>query len=236
MSSPIRLFLDAPLTPDGTAAAGRSTAHYLAHVMRRRQGDKVLLFNGRDGEVAAEIAVIDRNAVAFALGGRTRPQAQAADCRLCFAPVRRDATEMIVQKATELGVSELRPVLTARTQTRQVNRERLFAIAREAAEQSERLTVPAITAPATLATLLSEWPQTRTLIVAAERRDAPPLFAHPPPCALLVGPEGGLAPEELDALAAHPFVSLASLGPLILRAETAAIAGLARLLAGTEST
>ena len=214
-------------------AADRTAAHYLAHVMRRRQGDEVLLFNGRDGEFAGEIAAIDRNAVAFSLRARTRPQAQGADCWLCFAPVRRDATEMIVQKATELGVAELRPVLTARTQTRHVNRERLFAIAREAAEQSERLTVPGIAEPMPLKSLLSGWPSARTLIVAAERRDAPPLAPHPPPSALLIGPEGGFAPEELDALAAHPFVSLTSLGPLILRAETAAIAGLARMLAGT---
>lgn len=203
--------------------------------MRRRQGDQVLLFNGQDGEFAAEITSVDRNAVTFALGEQVRPQAQGADCWLCFAPVKRDATEMIVQKATELGVSELRPVLTARTQTRQVNRERLSAIAREAAEQSERLTVPVIAEPVTLSALLASWPEHRTLIVAAERRAAPPLHANDAPSALLIGPEGGFAPEELDALAKHPFVSLASLGGTILRAETAAIAGLARLLAGTES-
>lgn len=203
--------------------------------MRRRQGDQVLLFNGQDGEFTAEIASIDRNAITFALGEQVRPQMAAADCWLCFAPVKRDATEMIVQKATELGVSELRPVLTARTQTRQVNRERLSAIAREAAEQSERLTVPAIAEPVTLSALLASWPENRSLIVAAERRTAPPLRPNDAPSALLIGPEGGFAPEELDALARHPFVSLTSLGGTILRAETAAIAGLARLLAGTVS-
>jgi 16S rRNA (uracil1498-N3)-methyltransferase len=158
-----------------------------------------------------------------------RPQAPEPDLWLAFALLKRDSTDLVVQKATELGVAALYPVITARTNAQRVNLARFHAIATEAAEQSERLTVPAIHEPRPLAALLQSWPADRRLVVAAERTQAPPIVAAQHPAALLIGPEGGFAPAELDALRRHPLVTLMSLGPRILRAETAAIAGLARL-------
>jgi 16S rRNA (uracil1498-N3)-methyltransferase len=137
----------------------------------------------------------------------------------------------VVEKATELGASRLLPVFTERTNAARVNSDRLAAIATEAAEQCERLTIPEIAPPQPLATLLSAWPPGRRLVVAAERADAPPIRAQDGPTALLIGPEGGFTPLELDLLSRHPFVDQASLGPRILRAETAAIVGLALLQA-----
>ncbi len=203
--------------------------------MRRRAGDPLLVFNADSGEFAATIDALDRRAAHLVLGERTRAPAPEPDCWLCFAPIRRDMTELVVEKATELGVSRLVPVLTARTQPARLRGDRLAAIATEAAEQSERLTIPAIAEPLPLAGFLAAFPPARRLFVAAERRDAAPLWPADPlqPHALLVGPEGGFAPEELDAMARHAFVSQVTLGPRILRAETAAIAGLARLLAGS---
>jgi 16S rRNA (uracil1498-N3)-methyltransferase len=135
-----------------------------------------------------------------------------------------------VQKATELGVSALLPVIAQRTQAERVNTERMLSIAIEAAEQSERLTIPTVHPPQSLASLIETWPPDRTLYVAAERRVAPKVVALMGSGGLLIGPEGGFLPQELDGLLSHPFVHPVSLGPRILRAETAAIVGLALLL------
>ena len=235
MASLIRLHLPLPLSPGATLATSEAQAHYLGAVMRRRAGDRLLVFNVESGEFAASIDRLDRRSAHLVIGERTRAPAPEPDCWLCFAPIRRDMTELVVEKATELGVSRLVPVLTARTQPARLRADRLAAIATEAAEQSERLTIPAIAEPLPLAGFLAAFPPSRRLFVAAERRHAAPLSPVDPlqPHALLVGPEGGFAPEELDAMARHAFVSSVTLGPRILRAETAAIAGLARLLAGS---
>lgn len=204
--------------------------------MRRRVGDALRVFNAGCGEFDATIRDVARNRVELALGGQTREPAPEPDCWLCFAPVKRDGTDLIVEKATELGVSAIRPVFTARSQTARINRERLAAIATEAAEQSERLSVPMIEEAVDIGRLLAGFPPERRLFVAAERRDAPPLVQVAPfqPHALLIGPEGGFAPGELDAMARLAFVTPVSLGPRILRTETAAIAGLARMLAAPD--
>jgi 16S rRNA (uracil1498-N3)-methyltransferase len=161
-----------------------------------------------------------------------RPQAAEPDLWLAFALLKRDATDLVVQKATELGAAAILPVLSARTNAARVNGERLAAIATEAAEQCERLSVPRIAPARPLAALLAEWPAERRLFAAVERSAAPHAGpAGPAPAALLTGPEGGFTPAELDALASHPFVQPVSLGHFVLRAETAAIAGLALLLA-----
>jgi 16S rRNA (uracil1498-N3)-methyltransferase len=206
-------------------------AHYLAVVMRRAIGDPVRLFNGRDGEWEGRILALKRDRVRLAVERQLRAQAAEPDLWLAFAPLKRDATELAVQKATELGVAVLLPVLTARTNAARVNTGRLAAIATEAAEQCERLTVPRIAAPQRLTHLLASWPSGRPLYVALERAVAPPLPRANGPAGLLVGPEGGFAPAELDELHGHPFVRQVSLGPRILRAETAAIVGLALLQA-----
>lgn len=233
MASIIRLHVAAPLAPGAVIATTAAQAHYLAHVMRRRAGDALRVFNGADGEFDAVIENLGRQAANLAVTRQTRAQAPEQNCWLCFAPLKRAATDLIVEKATELGVSAIRPVFTERSQSARVNLERLAAIAIEAAEQSERLSVPDIAAPVDLPRLIAAWPAERRLFVAAERAQAPPLatIAGLQPAALLIGPEGGFAPAELDVLAHHAFVTVVSLGPRVLRAETAAIAGLARMIA-----
>ncbi len=208
-------------------------AHYLGTVMRQVAGEQVSLFNGRDGEWSARINDIRREKARLTVETQLRPQAPEPDLWLAFAPLKRDATDLVVQKATELGVSALLPVFTSRTNTARINADRLAAIAREAAEQSERLTVPELRSPLMLADLLAAWPPGRTLAAAIERNGPGPT---PRAGALLTGPEGGFTEAELDALRAARFVSPISLGPRILRAETAVIAGLALLQADIWST
>ncbi len=231
MPGSIRLFVDAPLAAGERIVAAPGQAHYLGTVMRRVAGAVVHLFNGRDGEWLAGVAELRRGHAAFQVQTPIRPQVAEPDLWLAFALLKRDATDLVVQKATELGASAILPMLTERVQGERVNEARLAAIAVEAAEQSERLTVPAVHPPRRLPDLLADWPAGRTLFVAVERGDAPPLKAIRGPVALLVGPEGGFAPGELDALRAAPFSVPVSLGPRILRAETASIAGLVLLQA-----
>ncbi|MEJ0018639.1 MAG: 16S rRNA (uracil(1498)-N(3))-methyltransferase [Acetobacteraceae bacterium] len=229
MPGSIRLFLPAPLADGARVAATPAQAHYLANVMRRRVGDPVLLFNGQDGEFAGHIDALRRDRVDLLVGARTRVQAPEPDLWLVFALLKRDATDLVVQKATELGAAALWPVLTERGNTHRMNAERLGAIAIEAAEQAERLTIPVLHPPRPLHDLLADWPAERPLFAAVERSDAPGLRPATGPAALLVGPEGGFTATELDAMRTRPFVTPVSLGPRILRAETASIAGLALL-------
>jgi len=224
-----RLFTDAGLATGAAVPGSAAQAHYLGSVMRRAVGDGVRLFNGRDGEFAATITLLRKDRLAYQIGDHLRPQAPEPDLWLVFALLKRDATDLVVQKATELGVSALLPVMSTHTNAARVNLDRLAAIATEAAEQSERLTLPAVHAPRDLFDLLGDWPAERSLAAALERRAAPALA--PGPGALLIGPEGGFAPRELDVMASLPFIQPVSLGPRVLRAETAAIAGLALLLA-----
>jgi 16S rRNA (uracil1498-N3)-methyltransferase len=202
--------------------------------MRLRAGDTVQLFNGRDGEWSARLDDVRRGQARLTVETCTRAQAPEPDLWLVFAPLKRDATDLLVQKATELGVSALLPVFTTRTNAARINADRLAAIAVEAAEQSERLTLPEIRTPISLPELLAAWPEQRRLAAAIERAGPAPFPAGAG--ALLIGPEGGFAPAELDALRVARFVCPVSLGPRILRAETAAIAGLALLQAARWST
>ncbi len=223
--SPLRLFVPAPLAHGKRVPASAGQAHYLRAVMRRGVGEPVLLFNGADGEWLAEVVELARDHAIFRVSERIRHQEPEPDLWLVFGLLKREATDLVVQKATELGVSAILPVLTGRTVGTRVNPERLRAIATEAAEQSERLSVPRLCHPQPLATLLTSWQTGRLLIAAVERRPGP-LPAASGPTALLVGPEGGFAPTELETVLSQPFVSAASLGPRILRAETACIVGL----------
>lgn len=227
-----RLYVTDALSAGGAVMLADDQAHYLRHVLRLEAGQVVALFNGRDGEWRAVIAEAGKKGVRLDVETQLRPPQAAADVWLCFAPIRQGRIEMIVEKATELGAARLLPVITRRTQMQKVNTERLAVHAREAAEQCERLDVPEVTQPVTLEKLLQDWPLDRRLFLCAERSDAPSLLnaaaAHGP-CALLIGPEGGFVPEELQRIAAMPQVVTVSLGPRILRAETAAIAALAIL-------
>jgi 16S rRNA (uracil1498-N3)-methyltransferase len=226
-----RLFVTAPLTAGARVAGSGMQAHYLGRVLRRDSGSPVHLFNGRDGEWAARIATLRRGDTEFAVESQRRPQATEPDLWLAFAPLKRDATDLVVQKATELGASALLPVITEHTNTARLNESRLAAIAIEAAEQCERLTIPTLRAPAKLHDLLATWPADRRIYAAIERANAPHLRSAAGLAALLIGPEGGFTPAEVEALHRHPLVTPVSLGPLILRAETACVAGLALLQA-----
>ncbi|WP_428377392.1 16S rRNA (uracil(1498)-N(3))-methyltransferase [Lichenicoccus sp.] len=221
---------DAALLRDGANVPMREDqAHYLGVVLRRGPGDGVRLFNGRDGEWDAAIEHLHkRGRGAFRLLRRVRAPVAEDGPALLFAPLKRDATDLVVRMATELGVRSIRPVLTERTNASRVNLDRLRAIAMEAAEQCERLTMPDIGEPVRLADLLGGWPSEQTLWAAIERSASGPSPAQPG-AGLLVGPEGGFSPHELDLLRSRRFVVGLSLGSRILRAETAAAAGLACL-------
>lgn len=233
MSTP-RLFLDDALAEGAEVSGTAAQAHHLGTVLRRAAGDPVAVFNARDGEYAARIAHLRKDRCAFVLEARLRAPAPEPDLRLMVAALKRDALDWVVEKATELGVSAIHPVTTRRTVVDRVNVERLAAIARGAAEQCERLSVPAIAAPRPLHAALDAW-DGAPLLVAAERRGATPIRAAAAtrhlPCGWLVGPEGGFDPAELDDVCRRAFVTPVALGPRILRAETAAVAGLAVLQA-----
>jgi 16S rRNA (uracil1498-N3)-methyltransferase len=227
----IRLYVDTTLAAGAAVAATEGQAHYLGGVMRQAVGDTVHLFNGHDGEWAGRISVLSRGKAVFAVEAPVRPQAGDADLWLAFAVLKRDTTDLVVQKATELGVSALLPVFTERTNVGRVNLDRLRAIAIEAAEQSERLTVPEIRPARQLADILAAWPTDRALFVGLERADVRPLEPVSGSAGLLIGPEGGFGPRDHTTLDRCRFVHAVSLGPRILRAETAAIVGLALLQA-----
>jgi 16S rRNA (uracil1498-N3)-methyltransferase len=224
-----RLYVTADLGATAAVALNEGPSHYLLHVLRAKPGNRVLLFNGRDGEWLAEIGQLSKRGVIATCLEQTRPQSAGPDIWLAFAPIKKTPADYLVQKATELGVSCLLPVYTRRTIVTRVNLERMAANAAEAAEQSERLTVPQIREATDLDKLLAAWPKERALYFCDEGGDAKPLAhaARPGPAAILTGPEGGFDPAEREMLRALPFVVPVTLGPRILRADTAALAALA---------
>jgi 16S rRNA (uracil1498-N3)-methyltransferase len=231
-----RLFVDAGLAAGGETSLDDAQAHYLRHVMRRADGAPLLLFNGRDGEWKATLGLRGKKGATARVGERSRPQAAEPDIWLCFAPVKRARIDWIAEKATELGVAVLQPVITQHTVVERVNVERLRANAIEAAEQTERLSVPEVRPPVDLMNLLAGWPAGRHLLMADETGGGRPIaevlggldeVARAAPWALVIGPEGGFAGTELTALRRMRDVIAVGLGPRILRADTAALAALA---------
>ncbi|NKB48192.1 MAG: 16S rRNA (uracil(1498)-N(3))-methyltransferase [Alphaproteobacteria bacterium] len=231
----LRLYVADDLGGGAAVTLGRDQSHYLSNVMRATAGDRIALFNGRDGEWAGEITSLGKRAVELHVTDNLRPQADEPDLWLAFAPIKRGRIDFVAAKATELGVARLIPVMTARTQMTRVNTGRLRANAVEAAEQCERLTVPEVSEPASLAEILSDWPADRRLFVGDETGGGQPIAeavgdiaaGANQPCGVLVGPEGGFATDELDALGKLAFVTKIGLGPRVMRADTAAIAALA---------
>jgi 16S rRNA (uracil1498-N3)-methyltransferase len=200
--------------------------------MRRDLGDEVGLFNGRDGEWRGHVHAYGRSEAIILLDSQRRPQTSSPDVWLAFAPIKRTRIDLIAEKATELGVSAMWPVMTRRAEPTRVNTERLSNIAIEAAEQTERLDIPVVEQPRSLDRFLQGWPEERTLFACAEAGEAEPIAdaviaRRDRPAGFLIGPEGGFAPNELDALRKLPFVVAIGLGPRLLRAETTAIAALA---------
>ncbi|MHA1563779.1 MAG: 16S rRNA (uracil(1498)-N(3))-methyltransferase [Alphaproteobacteria bacterium] len=229
-----RLHVPDHLGAGATIGLAPGQVHYLRAVMRAIPGEAVALFNGRDGAWLAVIDKLTKNSCWLSVGEQTRQPAPEPDLWLLFAPVKGARIDWVAQRATELGVSRLLPVLTERTQVRRVNEARLLANAIEAAEQCERLSVPDVAETAGLRAVLAAWPGDRRLIVADETGAATPIAAmlaenelSGRPVAVLVGPEGGFSAGELDLLRELPFVTCVGLGPRVLRADTAAIALLA---------
>jgi len=228
----LRLYVEASLGEGVRVVPDDSQAHYLLHVMRAKAGDLITLFNGRDGEWLADIAELSKRACVLACERLTAPQSEVPDLWLVFAPIKKTPADYLAQKATELGVRALVPVMTRRTIVSRVNVERMRANAVEAAEQSGRLSVPQVREPQSFDKLLAEWPKDRRLLFCDEGGDAPPIAealraAPDGPWAIFTGPEGGFDPAERAALRALAFVTPVSLGPRILRADTAALAALA---------
>lgn len=223
-----RLFVNDALNEGAVVSPPREVSHRLLSVLRLAPGEIVGLFNGRDGEWSAVLEAAGKRDVRLSLIRRLKDQPPESELRLCFAPIKQPRIDWLIEKATELGATHLCPVITRRTQVPKLRPERLEAIAVEAAEQCERLSVPVIEEPVALERLLASWPADRPLLFCDERGDAPLLSAVAPPAPLgiLVGPEGGFAPEETAALRERNGVIAVSLGPRILRAETAALAAL----------
>jgi 16S rRNA (uracil1498-N3)-methyltransferase len=226
-----RLFVEAPLETGASVALGRGQAHYLGTVLRLKSGDRVLVFNGCDGEWSASLTDSRRTA-ALLVEAKTRAQTQPADLHYLFAPLKAARLDYMVQKAVEMGVSRLQPVLTRHSQVARVNLDRMRANAIEAAEQCGILSLPAVDPPAALARLVAEWDPVRRLIFCDEDVDVSnPVTALAglarSPLAVLIGPEGGFAQDERALLLELPNVVRLSLGPRILRADTAAVAALA---------
>jgi 16S rRNA (uracil1498-N3)-methyltransferase len=226
-----RLFVTAPLVAGAAVPLDSDQTHYLRSVLRLGPGDTLALFDGKAGEWRAVIETLGKHAGVARLERQTRPQPVEAELWLLFAPVKRTRIDLIAEKATELGTTRLMPVITRRTNVARVNTDRLRAVAREAAEQTERLSVPEIVEPQRLDQALAAFPADRHLILCDESGTAPPiaqaLAQGSAPLGVLIGPEGGFAPEELDELRKLAFVTPVGLGPRILRADTAAFSALA---------
>jgi 16S rRNA (uracil1498-N3)-methyltransferase len=230
-----RLYVDHPLGPGMKVMLDSAQSHYLADVLRRKPGDQLMVFNGRDGEWRAAFEPAGKRGAVLALEEQTRVQDRAGDLEYLFAPLKRARLDYTVQKAVEMGAGRLKPVITRYTQVERVNTERMRANAIEAAEQCSILTLPEIDEPTTLDRALAALEPARTLVFCDE--DAPvtdPLAALAPlrgresvPLAVLIGPEGGFAPEERALLLARSKTIRLALGPRILRADTAAVAALA---------
>lgn len=227
-----RLFIDMPLTAGAVSVVDGAAAHYLLNVMRLKVGDPILLFDNRTGEWLAVIADAAKRSLTLRIERQTKAIEQVPDLWLCFAPVKKARLDWIIEKATELGVARLQPVITERTIVERVKRERLEAQIVEACEQCGRTALPTLAEPVKLDRLLKEWPAERALLFADEAGGAPfTTIDAPAPAAILTGPEGGFTTRERELLIASAAVRRIALGPRILRAETAAIAATALWMA-----
>ena len=220
-----RLFIDRPLADGMELRIESGQAHYLLSVMRMKPGGAVKLFDDRTGEWLAEVAQTGKRDLIVRIAAKLREREAVPDLWLCAAPIKRGRIDWVAEKACELGVARLVPVATRRAVVDKLNAERLRAHMIEAAEQCERTALPDLADMTGLDALLRAWPAERALFFADEEGGAP--FAQaiqPGPAAILIGPEGGFDPAEREAIRAVPAAVPISLGPRILRAETAAIA------------
>jgi len=225
-----RLFVAGPLADGGTVMLEGPQAHYLLRVMRMGDGDAVVLCDDVTGEWAARVVAAGKRDLSLQLVERLRPREQVPDFWLCAALLKKDRFDLVLEKATELGVRRVQPVLARRCVADSLNLERARAVTTEAAEQCARTALPELAPPVRLDALGREWPAGRTLFFADELGGEPAaaaFAAHPGPAALLIGPEGGFDDAERASVRALPQARAITLGPRILRAETAAIAATA---------
>jgi 16S rRNA (uracil1498-N3)-methyltransferase len=227
-----RLFVDTPLSSGQVLTIDGGQAHYLTGVMRLRAGDRLILFDDRTGEWQAEIENAGKRSVAVRLTAQTRPRENVPDLWLLAAPIKKGRIDWVAEKASELGVARWQPVITHRTIVDRLNIDRLRAHMIEAAEQCERTALPILDAPVKLDAILRDWPNDRALIFADEEGGLPMIESVPPaPAAILIGPEGGFTPEERALIRAIPQAVGVSLGPRILRADTAMVAAVSLWMA-----
>lgn len=230
-----RLYVDADLIAGRDVGLSPAQAHYLRNVMRRQRGDGVRVFNGRNGEFLATLSVLEKNVATARIEKQIKQQPTAPHAiTLLFAPLKKDRTDFLVEKAVELGVAALQPILTHRTTTRRLNAERMMAQIIEASEQCERMAVPEAYPLQDLTQALADWPRDVPLLWCCERDDVPrtPLMVAeiPERFGFLIGPEGGFDEEEARLILSLPFVQPISLGLHILRAETAALTCLSNVM------
>jgi len=229
-----RLFVAAPLAEGEVVAVEGNQAHYLAKVMRVGAGDAVILCDDATGEWAARVVSAGKREVVLRPAERLREREQVSDFWLCAALLKKDRFDLVLEKASELGVRRIQPVLTRRCVADKLNLERARAIVTEAAEQCARTALPELAEPVKLEALLRSWPADRTLFFADEQGGEPATRAFASdsgPAALLTGPEGGFDDIERDAVRALPQARPIALGPRILRGETAALAATALWMA-----
>lgn len=227
-----RLHVETSLAPGSLVELAATQANYLGNVMRLKAGDRLLLFDGNSGEWLAEIAEVGKKRMILAVLEQTRPQEAVPDLWLAFAPVKKGRVDWLVEKAVELGVARLLPVVTQRTIVDKLNLDRMRAHIVEAAEQCGRTTLAEIDPPVKLDAFLKSREAARTLYFADENGGSPAASAFQPgPALILTGPEGGFTAEEAAAIRAAPNSTAISLGPRILRAETAALAAVAAWMA-----
>ncbi len=227
-----RIYVDAPLAGMAEVVLERKRASYLLNVLRFRPGDKVLVFNGRDGEWLAEIVASGRKDALLKIGEQTRPQPQPCALVYMFAPLKITRLDYMVQKAVEMGAGVLQPVITEFTQFSRLNPERIRSNIIEASEQCGILSIPEYSQPAKLDVILQNWPKETRLIFCDEGEESqnPLQFLkelRPGPLAVLIGPEGGFSETERELLRSKSYVTAIPLGPRVLRADTAAVAALA---------
>ena len=233
LSTTPRLYVEMPLSLGMEVTLPVPQSHYLAQVMRRQLGDMVRLFDGRSGEWAARLVSVARKVVVATIEAQSGPQERVPDLWLCFAPIKRGRVDWLVEKACELGVARLVPVITRRTVVDKLNFDRLNAHMVEAAEQCGRTALPTLTELIPLPELLAGWPAERRLYFADEAggellaRVVPTAANRGLPAAILIGPEGGFLAEERALIVANQMAVTISLGPRILRADTAALAAIA---------
>ncbi len=228
-----RLYVEQSLCEAAELTLEGAQANYLASVLRLGAGAQVKLFDDRTGEWLAEIVEAGKKRVSLRTVGHLREREAVPDLWLLFAPIKRGRIDWIAEKATELGVARLLPVITRRTIVDRTNHDRLLAHMIEAAEQCERTALPELAEAQKLDSLLRSWPADRALLFADENGGQPLLqAAAPAPAALLIGPEGGFTDDERGAIRSLPQAQPVSLGPRILRADTAAVAALSLWMAG----